>query len=182
MSSGSMTGACCVSPVYKRSKPRLNRSLCASCSNFLLDYATTLMGAGVHTSRVVRNVNRIAGSFGYETEMTIFQRHVTLHILQRQDDSVRRTSLRTIRPAGFNFEIISNLSTLSWQVHDNHLTMYELREKFNAIVTKPRISRWWVLWLVSFANAAFCRLFGGDAWAMGWFLWPRSWGSCSGRR
>ncbi len=153
----------CLQEIQTKIKPVAVREL----SNFLLDYATTLMGAGVHTSRVVRNVNRIAGSFGYETEMTIFQRHVTLHILQRQDDSVRRTSLRTIRPAGFNFEIISNLSTLSWQVHDNHLTMYELREKFNAIVTKPRISRWWVLWLVSFANAAFCRLFGGDAWAMG---------------
>ena len=153
----------CLHEIQAKIKPVAVREL----SNFLLDYATTLMGAGVHTSRVVRNVTRIAGSFGYEAEMTIFQRHITLHILQRQDDSVRRTSLRAIRPAAFNFEIISNLSTLSWQAHDNHLTMYELREQFNAIVTKPRLSRWWVLWLVSFANASFCRLFGGDLWAMG---------------
>jgi len=153
----------CLHEIQDKIKPVTVREL----SNFLLDYATTLMGAGVHTSRVVRNVTRIAGAFGYETEMTIFQRHITLHVLHRQDDSVRRTSLRAIRPTAFNFEIISNLSTLSWQVHDNHLTMYELREQFNAIVTKPRLSRWWVLWLVSFANAAFCRLFGGDFWAMG---------------
>ena len=155
--------ASCLHEIQNKIKPVTVKEL----SNFLLDYATTLMGAGVHTSRVVRNVTRIAGSFGYEAEMTIFQRHVTLHILQRQDDSVRRTSLRAIRPAAFNFEMISNLSTLSWQAHDNHLTMYELREQFNAIVTKPRLSRWWVLWLVSFANASFCRLFGGDIWAMG---------------
>ncbi len=153
----------CLQEIQKAVQPVTVRDL----SNFLLDYATTLMGAGVHTSRVVRNVNRIAGSFGYETEMTIFQRHITLHILQNQDDSVRRTSLRAIPAAAFNFEIISNLSTLSWQAHDNRLTLYELREQFNAIVTRPRISRWWVLGLVSLANAAFCRLFGGDFWAMG---------------
>lgn len=41
-------------------------------SNFLLDFATTLMGVGSHTSRVVRNVNRIAESFGYGVDMTIF--------------------------------------------------------------------------------------------------------------
>lgn len=156
----------CLQEIREVVKPVTIRDL----SNFLLDYATTLMAAGVHTSRVVRNVNRIAESFGYEAEMTIFQRHITLHILYHQDDSVRRTSLRTIPAGAFNFEIISNLSTLSWQAHDNHLTLYELREQFNAIVTKPRISRWWVLGLVSFANAAFCRLFGGDVWAMGLVL------------
>ena len=29
-------------------------------SEFLLEYATTLMGAGVHTNRAVRNISRIA--------------------------------------------------------------------------------------------------------------------------
>ena len=34
-------------------------------SNFLLDYATTLMAVGSHTSRIVKNVTRIAESFGF---------------------------------------------------------------------------------------------------------------------
>lgn len=41
-------------------------------SNFLLDFATTLMAVGSHTSRVVRNVTRIADSFGYGVDMTVF--------------------------------------------------------------------------------------------------------------
>lgn len=153
----------CLREIREKVRPVTLREL----SNFLLDFATTLMSAGVHTSRVVRNVTRIAGSFGYEAEMTIFQRHITLNILHSQDDSVRRTSLRTIRAGAFNFDTISSLSALSWSAHDNHLTLYELREQFNRIVSRPRISRWWVLMLVSFANASFCRLFGGDPWAMG---------------
>ena len=43
-------------------------------SNFLLDYATTLMAVGSHTSRIVKNVTRIAESFGFGVDMTIFQR------------------------------------------------------------------------------------------------------------
>lgn len=154
--------ASCLQEIREKVQPVTIREL----SNFLLDFATTLMSSGVHTSRVVRNVTRIAKSFGYEAEMTIFQRHVTLHILHIQDDSVRRTSLRTIQPGAFNFDIISSLSALSWSAHDNHLSLYELREQFNQIVNRPRISRWWVLILVSLANASFCRLFGGDPWAM----------------
>ena len=40
-------------------------------SNFLLDYATTLMAVGSHTSRIVKNVTRIAESFGFGVDMTI---------------------------------------------------------------------------------------------------------------
>lgn len=41
-------------------------------SNFLLDYATTLMAVGSHTSRIVKNVTRIAESFGFGVDMTHF--------------------------------------------------------------------------------------------------------------
>ena len=136
-------------------------------SNFLLDFATTLMTAGVHTSRVVRNVKRIAESFGYEVEMTIFQKHITMSILHKEDDSIRRTSVRGIKPGQFNFRIISNLSTLSWQAHDNHLPLSEIRRRYDKIVAEPRMSRWITLFLVAVANAAFCHLFGGDYIAMG---------------
>ena len=35
-------------------------------SEFLLEYATTLMGAGVHTNRAVRNISRIADAYGHD--------------------------------------------------------------------------------------------------------------------
>ncbi len=136
-------------------------------SNFLLDFIAALMSAGVHTSRMERNVSRIAESFGYEIEMTIFQRHVTMTILRAEDDSIRRTSVRAIPPTVFNFRTISDLSALSWEAHDSKLSLPELEETFNRIVARPRLSRWVVLLLVSLGNAAFCRLFGGDFWAVG---------------
>ena len=136
-------------------------------SNFLLDLSRTLMGAGAHTSRVVRNVTRIAESFGYKVDMTIFQMHITMTIRHAKDDTVRRTSVGKIGAAAFNFNTISQISTLSWEAHDDHLSFRELLERYKQIIHEPRLSRWWVLGLVTAANACFCRLFGGDVYAMG---------------
>lgn len=136
-------------------------------SNFLLDFATTLMGAGSHTSRVVRNVTRIAESLGYTVDMTIFQRNVTMTVKHAEDHSVRRTYVRRIPVIPLNFRTISELSSLSWEAYDHHLDLPELQKRYSIIITTPRLSRWLVLVLVAFANAAFCRLFGGDMMAMG---------------
>lgn len=73
-------------------------------SNFLLDFATTLMGVGSHTSRVVRNVNRIAESFGYGVDMTIFQRNITMTVKHADDYSIRRTYVRCKAYPGFGIE------------------------------------------------------------------------------
>lgn len=135
-------------------------------SSFLLDYAISLMGAGVHTSRVERNVARIAASFGYAFDLTIFQKTILMTITRPDDDMVRRTSVRRIKSLPINFQIISKLSALSWAAYDDHLSLDELRREYDRIMSEPRMSRWVVLLLVSFANAAFCRLFTGDLPAM----------------
>lgn len=136
-------------------------------SNFLLDFATTLMAVGSHTSRVVRNVARIADSFGYGVDMTVFQRNITMTIKHRDDYSIRRTYVRRIPASALNFRIISDLSSLSWDTYDHHLELAEIQKRYSRVITRPPLSRWLVLILVAFANAAFCRLFGGDVMAMG---------------
>lgn len=136
-------------------------------SNFLLDFATTLMAVGSHTSRVVRNVARIADTFGYGVDMTVFQRNITMTIKHRDDYSIRRTYVRRIPASALNFRTISDLSSLSWDTYDHRLELSEIQKRYSRIITRPPLSRWLVLVLVAFANAAFCRLFGGDVMAMG---------------
>lgn len=136
-------------------------------SNFLLDFATTLMAVGSHTSRVVRNVARIADTFGYGVDMTVFQRNITMTIKHRDDYSIRRTYVRRIPASALNFRTISDLSSLSWDTYDYRLELPEIQKRYSRIITRPPLSRWLVLVLVAFANAAFCRLFGGDVMAMG---------------
>lgn len=135
-------------------------------SDVLLNLAITLMAVGAHTSRVVRNVERVAESFGYNTDITIFQKSVLMTLTRLNDSSVRHTAIRKIKPMALNFRIISNLSALTWSAYDNKLPLEELKEEYNAILSEPRMSRWLVLFLVACANASFCRLFMGDLYAM----------------
>ncbi|KAB6379314.1 threonine/serine exporter family protein, partial [Bacteroides xylanisolvens] len=61
----------------------------------------------------------------------------------------------------------SELSALSWEAVDNHLSLEELKDKYKKIISAPRIHSLFVLLLVGFANASFCKLFGGDLISMG---------------
>lgn len=135
-------------------------------SDLLLDLAITLMASGAHTSRVVRNVARTAESFGYSTDVVVFQKSVLMTVTDLDDSTVRLTSIRKIKPMPLNLRIVSNLSALTWAAHDYHLPLDELKQEYNSIVNEPRSSRWVVLFLVACANASFCRLFSGDIYAM----------------
>ena len=86
-------------------------------SEFLLEYATTLMGAGVHTNRAVRNISRIAAAYGYSADMTIFQRNITMSLICKDDETLRRTSVRKLKPLAFNLNLIQQLSELLSLIH-----------------------------------------------------------------
>ncbi|MDD6210946.1 MAG: threonine/serine exporter family protein [Bacteroidales bacterium] len=145
---------------------RKNKVEIQEISDLLQDFATSLMGAGTHTSRVDHIVSRIADTFGYDLNMTIFQKTVMMTITDQHDTTVRNTSVKRIKPLALNFKIVSELSKLSWDIYDQKLSLTESRERYIEIVSAPRMSRWWVLVLVACANASFCRLFSGDGIAM----------------
>lgn len=130
-------------------------------SNFLMDYTTSMMGVGVHTARAVRSVSRIAESFGYGIDVTIFQKNITMTIKHPEDYSIRRTYVRKIPALAINFQVISELSALSWEAYDHHLSLGELTAHYHEVMNEPRISRWVVLVLVSLANAAILSLVRG---------------------
>ena len=66
-----------------------------------------------------------------------------------------------------SFEKNAKLSALSWETYDKHLPLEELKDKYEEIIASPHIDPLFVLILVGFANASFCRLFGGDITSMG---------------
>ncbi len=141
--------------------PLTNKEELIEMSELLLDIATSLMGAGSHTSRVVRNVSRMAESFGYEVFITVFQNNMTM--MTRKKGSVESITLvRATKHMALNFRIVSELSALSWDTHDEDWDIAQARSRYEEIMATPRISRWAVLLLVAAANASFCKLFDGD--------------------
>ena len=94
--------------------------------------------------------------------MTIFQRNITMSLICKDDETLRRTSVRKLKPLAFNLNLIQQLSELSWLPVDNNVSIAEMEQAFRSMVRTKRFSRWTDLLLVSVGNAAFCRLFNGD--------------------
>lgn len=134
-------------------------------ADFVAEYATYLLGSGVHTSRVIRNSRRIGKSQGIDIQLSAFQKSIVMTV---HDDSTGENITRVVGiPAlPISFERNSDLSALSWEAVDEHLSLDEIRARYERLITIPSIDPIFVLLTVGLANASFCRLFGGDWTAM----------------
>ena len=134
--------------------------------DFIAEYATYMLGSGVHTSRVVRCTNRIGLSQEVDVQFSTFQKSMTLSV---RDEGSREVITRVVPiPAlPISFQRNADLGALSWEALDENLSLADIRRKYEPLISKPHIHPMIVLLTVGFANASFCRLFGGDWIAMG---------------
>ena len=116
--------------------------------DFIAEYATYLLGSGVHTSRVIRNSQRIGASQGVDLQLSSFQKST---IITAHDEESGEAITRVVKIPAL----------------DEGLPLSEIRKRYDELTAKPRIDPIFVLLTVGLANASFCRLFGGDWIAMG---------------
>lgn len=133
--------------------------------NFFAEYATVQLGSGVHTSRVARNTHRIGEAMGVDVRLLTFQKSAIVSLSDVEDDE-QLTCVKPIPALPVSFAMNSDLSALSWQACDNHLTFDDIKRRFVEVVESKRMNAALVTFCVGLANASFCRLFGGDWIAM----------------
>ncbi|WP_082807884.1 threonine/serine ThrE exporter family protein [Helicobacter himalayensis] len=131
-------------------------------SVFLVQYAAALLSNGAYSSRVSRCTKRIGESYGYDVNMIIWLKNITLSISERSNHQNRRTQVSSNPPLGANFRIISDLSALSWQIYDEKISLTRAKEHFKNIMESKNYTFFYSLLFASLANTAFCKLFGGD--------------------
>ncbi len=134
-------------------------------TEFLLEYATHLMGCGVHTSRVSRNTRRIGEAYGYKIELCVLNMNI-IATVRDENRHEQLTETMLVHHLPINFEHNARLSALSWRCHDEHISFHELKKRYATIIGSPRLGKWTTLFMASAANAAFCQLFGGDYLSM----------------
>ena len=93
-----------------------------SIGKFIAEYSAHLMGAGVHTSRVVRNTKRIGEAFGLDVKLSVFHRNIILTIIDKETNEACNEVI-DIPAHPISFEHNSELSALSWEAVDNHLSL-----------------------------------------------------------
>ena len=148
-------------------------------TNFLSEYAAKMLSIGTYTARIERCVCRIAGAYGYEASLMIFVRHFIISVMDPADNSIRRTYVKTGAAAQISFDLISELSALSWEIYDEKIPLARAKAAFAEILASRKKSFAKTLVLLSVANAAFCELFGGDGGAMALVFAATAFGICA---
>ena len=148
-------------------------------TNFLSEYTAKMLSIGTYTARIERCVRRIASAYGYEASLMIFVRHFIISVMDPADNSIRRTYVKTGAAARISFDLISELSALSWEIYDEKIPLARARASFAEILASQKKSFAKTLVLLSVANAAFCELFGGDGGAMALVFAATAFGICA---
>ena len=148
-------------------------------TNFISEYAAKMLSIGTYTARIERCVRRIADAYGYEASLMIFVRHFIISVMDPADNSIRRTYVKTGAAAQISFDLISELSALSWEIYDEKIPLARARAAFVEILASQKKSFAKTLVLLSIANAAFCELFGGDGGAMALVFAATAFGICA---
>lgn len=138
----------------------LNKAGC-----FLSAYSALFLRSGATCARLEQNVGRMAATWKLSADITIMPRHVSLVIRDNDENRNRVFTESTSNPV-VSFEKITRLSQMSWEVADNGWDVEKAEACFNEISRIGPANKWWVLFAVSCANGAFCRLFGGDMMAV----------------
>lgn len=133
--------------------------------DFMARYAVWLFGSGSTCIRLEKNLHRIAAAAGVEVEVTILPRHIHLTV-REPDNGDTVTTIASIRTLPVNYDLISRLSKLSWDIADGSLPCDKAGAELDDIISNPHGDIPGLPLLAGAANASFCRLFGGDAVAM----------------
>lgn len=132
---------------------------------FLADYSSALFTSASTCIRLEKNVTRIAEAYGMTVEITILPRHIHLTVHDKEFHECV-TAITSIGEGPISFDLNTRLSKLSWQIADGKICFEEARDVFHRLVNVSYKNLFNLPFIVSCANASFCRLFGGDWIAM----------------
>ncbi len=132
-----------------------------SVLNLLTEIGEMMITSGAHTARIIRNLERIAKGLGYNCELVLTYTGIVISI-HKQNKFKAHTLAKTIKGKGLNFETISEISILSWDVFINRISIHEIKSILKQIKAKKVYSDLQLYALVPFASVALCVLFDGD--------------------
>ena len=132
-----------------------------SVLNLLTEIGEMMITSGAHTARIIRNLERIAKGLGYNCELVLTYTGIVISVY-KQNKFKAHTLAKTIKTKGLNFETISEISILSWDVLENKISISEIKSTLKQIKAKKVYSDLQLYALVPLASVALCILFDGD--------------------
>lgn len=129
-------------------------------THLLADISALLIASGANTRRALRNVERIANGLGYHSEIFHSYSGVILTVYDKSTQE-KETQVLTIPHHGVNFNTISAISILSWQVVEQKLSITEIEKEIQIIKQQPHYNMWVMWFFVAIAGGSLAYIFGG---------------------
>ena len=129
--------------------------------DLLTEVGEIMMTSGAHTARIIRNLERIAKGLGYNCELVLTYTGIVISIY-KENKHKTYTLARTVRDKGVNFETISEISVLSWDVLENEVSIDEIKSRLAQIKKRKVYTNFQLYFWAPFASVALCMLFDGD--------------------
>lgn len=129
--------------------------------NLLTEIGEMMITSGAHTARIIRNLERIAKGLGYHCELVLTYTGIVISVY-KQNKFKAHTLAKTVKSKGLNFETISEISILSWDVLENNIPIQEIKSTLEQIKSKKIYSNLQLYTFAPFASVALCMLFDGD--------------------
>lgn len=127
----------------------------------LLYAGACLLARGAHSGRVMRNLERMASSWGYGIHMNSFFKGISLTVIDKNNRETAISRYLDSLPPVVQFSSITEISHLSWRVSHDNLSPAEAREAIEAIVQEPKPKNIWVAVAIGFSCAGLCLFSNG---------------------
>ncbi len=138
----------------------------ARLGNLLLQTGVALIKSGAGSSRVITNISRFAIAYGYEANVDLGTRNISISLHQEARENIFSGSRSIATLPGANFKVIAVISQLSWDVVEKEISLEESAKVINHVFEIPTYKRPVILLFTGIAGSAFCYTFGGSALEM----------------
>lgn len=139
-----------------------NRASAQRVADLILDMGTYMLASGAHCGRLSSNLSRMAIVWNYSIDLNPSFKglQVTVKDLNNPDNSV--TSYKTSPEHNVHLSVLTDISALSWKVHEEKLPIIFVEENFQKIKQKPTYPTWLITLAVGFSCSGLCAFALGD--------------------
>lgn len=131
-------------------------------ANLVLDMATYLLASGAHCGRVNRNINRIANVWNFDVHLQLTFKGVLTTVIDRNNPENVVTRYREAPTHSIHLNVLSEVSALSWRVHDDKLGIEEVEKQYSKIKELKSYNTLTVSIAIAFSCAGLCLFSSGD--------------------
>lgn len=93
--------------------------------NLLLQAGVALIKSGAGSNRVITNISRIASAYGYEANIDLGTRNISISLRQENQENIFSGTRSISTLSGANFKVIAAISQLSWDVVEKKISLEE---------------------------------------------------------